>query len=133
MRRVFFFVVILFVLASCKHEEIPAKLNLTINIAVDGNPIQYDILEYQNDAGNPYQVSEVKFFISAVQLFKEGKMTAITDNYGIHYYDSNLPDTRSWDIADVLEEGAYDSIAFVFGLLPEQNVTGFSLIRRRTT
>lgn len=125
MKRVLFLVVILFVFASCKHEEIPAKLNLTFNIAADGDQIQYDVLEYQNDAGNPYQVSEVKFFISAVQLFKEGKMTAITDNYGIHYYDSNLPDTRSWDIADELEEGAYDSIAFVFGLLPEQNVTGF--------
>ena len=117
---------LLFCCLSCQKKDETGSLILNFQTKVDTQSIEYHSLQYENAAGNIFQVDEVKFFISQVILHStSGNLVSIVDNDGLHYYDSNLPNTFSWTIQDALPEGLYDSIFFVMGLSPAQNVTGF--------
>ena len=81
---------------------------------------------YQNAAGNLYEVNDVQFFISHVKLeTTSGDIVEIADNQGVHYTDTRIPKTLSWEVADVLPADEYKSITFVFGLEGAQNTTGY--------
>lgn len=114
-------------LLGCKPKpESKSTLSFNFKIEVDGTDISYHSVDYENLAGNKYQVDEVKFFISGVRFHaKEGQWHSIQKDEGIHYFDSNLPNTYNWMIDNELNIGNYDSVSFIFGLPPEQNVTGY--------
>ena len=81
---------------------------------------------YRNAAGNLYEVNDVQFFISHVKLeTTSGDIVEIADNQGVHYTDTRIPKTLSWEVADVLPADEYKSITFVFGLEGAQNTTGY--------
>lgn len=112
--------------ASCHKPESTGHLQIDFATEVDGASIRYDVLDYVNDAGNHYEVNEVRYFISRVKLQKaDGTEVTIADNSGIHYYDSDISFTSNWLISDELPVGNYESISFVFGLDEVQNVTGY--------
>lgn len=131
MSRPFTFLTILscLLLCSChKTDNSTTVGSLCINFqtVVDGSPLAYDLLDYVNAAGNRYEVNEVKYFISRVQFHKsDGTVISVSNNNGIHYFDSDIPSTHNWLITDELSKGKYDSISFVMGLDEQQNVTGF--------
>ena len=110
---------------SCHKQETTSNLKVRFSIQVDGADLIYHSLEYQNDAGNPYQVDEVKFFISELKFYQKGEWQPVASQKGLHYYDSNLPDTWNWLIENELNIGPVDSVTFVFGLLDSKNITGF--------
>lgn len=112
---------------SCqKTTSSDGKLSIHFALSVDGGEVVFDTLQYVNAAQNQYEVNEVKFFISDLKLYKHGGgVVSIQDNRSTHYYDAALSSTHIWNITDAIDIGAYDSIAFVFGLPPEKNVTGF--------
>ena len=111
---------------GCKKPTPTGHLQINFATEVDGIPIHYDIVDYVNDAGNQYEVNEVRYFISHVTLTKsDGTQVSISDGKGIHYYDSDLSQTHNWLIDDDLPIGEYKTISFVFGLDEVQNVTGF--------
>ena len=115
-----------FLCASCHKPDSTGQLQLQFTTEVDGTPLQYDVLDYVNDAGNHYEVNEVRYFLSRVKLQKsDGTEVAITDNAGIHYYDSDISSTHNWLVSDEMPVGEYKSISFVFGLDEVQNVTGY--------
>lgn len=122
---------IIFVLAtlccSChKDDTQTGKLSIQFAINVDNERAQYDTLMYVNASQNQYEINEVKFFISELKLYKDnGTIVHISDNRSIHYYDSQIASTHTWNISDSIPIGQYDSISFVFGLLPEKNITGY--------
>ena len=121
-----FLLVFLFCFASCHKPESTGRLQVYFDTKVDNHALQYDVLDYVNDAGNHYEVNEVRYFISRVVLTKaDGTQVSITDGEGIHYYDSDISSTHNWLIADELPVGEYESISFVFGLDEAQNVTGY--------
>ena len=127
MRRFFLLISLpLLLCVSCHPAEKTGSLTLDFVTQVGNQSVVYHTLQYENAAGNTYQIDEVRYFISHVKLYAAtGKVVAIEDHAGLHYYDSNIPSTFSWTISDELSEGQYDSISFVVGLLPEQNVTGY--------
>lgn len=111
--------------ASCNRPEKTGQLILTFETQVDGQQVDYHELHYVNAAGNTYQIDEVRYFISQVKLHSStGKVVVIENDEGLHYYDSNIPETFSWTISDEISEGLYDSVSFVVGLPSSQNVTG---------
>lgn len=121
----FFCLILLFVACRPKPES-TATLSINFKIEVDGQDISYHSLDYENVAGNNYQVDEVKFFVSNLRFHaKDRGWVTVQNNNGIHYFDSNLPNTSNWLIDNELNVGSYDSISFIFGLPPEQNVTGY--------
>ena len=126
--RTYLFLVLSLVLlcASCHKPESTGHLQINFTTEVDGVPLRYDVLDYENDAGNHYEVNEVRYFISRVKLQKmDGTEVTIADNSGIHYYDSDISTSSSWLVSDEIPVGKYESISFVYGLDEAQNVTGY--------
>jgi len=116
-------------LLSCKkdrQEEIPVdrtgKLILNFYHCYDTMLLRFDSLMYVNAAGNPYMVNEVRYFISRVTLHKsDGQQVSIDDWKVIHYVDTDIPSTWTWEIYDKIPAGDYESVSFVFGLPEDLN------------
>ena len=123
------FIFIVLVMMSCaKEKEVPdsslAKLEFRFEHTIGGDHIIFDSLMYVNDAGNPYLVNEIQYFISDVRLYSgPGKVKLIDDWKAIHYVDTDIPHTRSWEVYDPIEPGHYDSVSFTFGISAERNMS----------
>lgn len=82
----------------------------------------YDELIYTNAAGNQYMVNEIQYFISDVKLHRISGGYQLIDQWkDIHYVDTDLPETQTWDVFDPIEPGDYDKISFTFGISEEKN------------
>jgi hypothetical protein len=120
---------------SCKKEE-PfspvvtkyGKLTFKFYHQVNGMPMIVDTMEYVNAAGNPYNISEVQWFLSDVVLHNgDGSIKMITQNNGIHYIDSDIPSSQTWSITQDIPAGTYESISFVFGIKSDRNLSNMFL------
>ncbi len=123
-----FFVLIIFAaLTGCKKESTPTletgKIVLKFAHYVDGQPLVKDTMKYVNAAGNVYSVSELKYFISDVILHKsDGTNLLVYQGKDIQYVDESMPQTTTWNVADAISAGEYDSISFTFGINKEKNL-----------
>ncbi len=122
---------LLFSITACDNDEpvdepqdLSGRITISFVHLLDGQPLTFDTLKYINEAGNPYMVNEIQYFISDVRLFKsDGSEKIIDDWKDIHYIDTDLPETHSWEVYDKIELGTYDSISFTFGIAPEKNIS----------
>jgi len=129
MKLLYQIVCILLLFLSCKKDKNPettnnntGKIIFSFAHQVNGQPIQFDTLKYINDAGNHYLVSDIKYFISDVILYKSDGTTKMINEWNdIYYVDSNIPSTLTWSVYDKISVGSYDSIKFVFGITKEKN------------
>jgi hypothetical protein len=120
-------VLVLFSGCNDNKEKVVEEAKITIHFEhkIDGIKLQTDTLKYTNAAGNQYLVSEIQYFISDVTFYKNGGDSVFFDGLeDIHYVDSDIPETQTWDIADNFPAGIYDSIAFTFGISEEKNISG---------
>jgi len=100
------------------------KIAIGFDFKVDGDSLQVDTLKYFNAAGNPYLISEIQYFISDVTLYKsDGSSLNIDNPKDLHYIDSDLPDTWTWEINNDIPAGTYDSLGFRFGISEEKNIS----------
>ncbi|MBL7139010.1 MAG: hypothetical protein ISS17_09575 [Bacteroidales bacterium] len=112
---------------GCKKETPPdeqsqQKIILSFDFRVDGEKLQTDTMIYINEAGNHYLVNEIQFFISDVTLHHtDGSTYLIQEWKDIHYIDSDLPETQTWNVFDNIPAGSYQSISFTFGINEEKN------------
>jgi hypothetical protein len=91
---------------------------------IDGQPLTTSTMKYVNEAGNPYQVDELMYFISDVILYKnDGTSYKINGWTDIHYIDIGIASTLNWDVFDKIAKGKYDSISFTFGLSEALNTS----------
>ena len=107
-----------------KPQETTGKIVLKFHHLIDNKEIQFDTLIYVNAAGNPYLINEIQYFISDVTLYKnDGSEKLIDDWKDIHYVDTDIPSTHTWEVYDKIEKGTYDSISFTFGISEEKNIS----------
>lgn len=99
------------------------KLHISFQHMVEGEQLHFDTLIYVNEAGNPYLVNEIQYFISDVKLFGKKGVKLIDDWKDIHYVDTDIADTWEWEVYDEINPDDYDSISFVFGFEPEKNLS----------
>jgi hypothetical protein len=129
VRYKLFLIAFLLVLSfvGCNDEENPVqngKIVFRFDHKIYGSTIQTDTLIYINEAGNPYLISEIQYFISDVILYhKNGFGLLINSWKDIHYVDTDLTDTHTWEVYDDIPPGTYDSIAFTFGISKEKNIS----------
>jgi hypothetical protein len=91
---------------------------------VDNEPLLFDTLLYLNEAGNSYMVNEIQYFISEITLHAADDKTQSIDDWKImHYVDTDLSNTRTWEVFDPIPPGKYDSISFVFGISEHHNLS----------
>ncbi|MEZ5082569.1 MAG: MbnP family protein [Bacteroidales bacterium] len=104
--------------------EPPVKINLYFQHLIDHQEIDFDTLKYINEAGNPYLVNEIQYFISDIILYhSNGNSKRIEDWTDIHYVDTDLPETWQWAVYDDFEAGKYDSVSFTFGISEDKNIS----------
>ena len=116
---------LIFFLNACKEDpKGNGKIIIHFAHSVDGNPLEVDTLKYLNAAGNPYLISEIQYFISDVTLYKADGTSKLIDEWkDIHYVDTDLPETFTWEVYDEIPAGHYDSISFTFGISQEKNIS----------
>lgn len=113
------------IVASCKKdkkESEKATMRIQFTHKVDGAPLARNQMIYTNAAGNPYEVTEVMYFISELKLHRpDGTVVDPATWDDIHYIDTNIPSTFTWELPGDIPPGIYDSITFVFGLSEAKN------------
>ncbi|MCB0495074.1 MAG: hypothetical protein KDC79_02975 [Cyclobacteriaceae bacterium] len=121
----FFLLIILGASTSCTNntvqpEETAIELQFLHN--VNGDPLELDNIKYTNAVGQTYSIKTVKYFISRVTLHRtDGADITIPD---IHYVDIRDDATLTYELSEKIPYGSYSGISFVYGLVPEDNVTG---------
>lgn len=128
MNRITFLLCGIVLLASCKNQETSpeyGKLAIRIEHFVNGQPLHFDTMKYVNAAGNPYEVSEIQWFISDVAFVdKDGAVVSVDDGNSIHYVDTDIPQTLRWEIDKEILAGDYTAIRLIFGIKGEKNKPG---------
>jgi len=122
------FIIVIVVSTSCKKEEVtpavttPASIHLKFNFAhnIDGAAVVLDTIKYLNKANNLYSVTNFKYFICDIVLHK-GSDSIIID--GAHYIDISDNTTLTYSPSQLITNGTYDYISFIFGLNASKNKT----------
>lgn len=130
MRRLIFILISLAVFSCGDNDENNSdetktgKIKISFRHFVNNEPLRVDTLAYMNAAGNPYLISEIQYFISDVTLYKaDGTSKVIDDWKEIHYIDTDILETQTWEVYDDIAAGEYDSISFIFGIPDEKNIS----------
>lgn len=115
---------IAFLLSSChKEEKKYGHIALVFDHKVDGESINWDEMCYLNEAGNPYEINEIMYFISRVKLHQNGSVTELNPNLPFHYVNPDIPYSLIWENEADIPVGTYDSITFTFGLESVDNIS----------
>ena len=119
---------------SCtKHDE-HAYVDLNIGYEVNGEALVTDTLCYTNEAGNPFLITEIQWFLSNIQLLdQEGEWHTLcqreaTDSVAeltehIFYIDTDIPESQVLH-GKKIPIGNYTALRFTFGLDETDNETG---------
>lgn len=120
MKHLFVLAVIAVLFTSCKKEENKySTFKLHIDYKVSGVPLNYNQFTYLNAAGNTYEVTTLKYYLSGF-IFHKNDGTDFTSTE-VFYLDADSNTTLSFED---MPTGAYSGVTFVLGLLPEVNITG---------
>ena len=98
------------------------QLNFAFSHRVGTTPLSYDVMSYNNDAGNNYSVVTLKYFVSDIRLHKADGSSVLIDE--AHYVDGTDANTMVFTPTAKVPEGNYSSISFIYGLNEDKNVTG---------
>lgn len=103
-------------------EKVKTGLSLDFSHVVGNSGVVFNAMNYTNAAGNPYEVTEIMYFISDLKLYhQDGRVISFSEWEDIHYVDTNYPGTLSWKTESDIPEGRYDSIRFTFGISSAKN------------
>lgn len=127
MRASLFFTSLIFMLAvgGCSDNSIqPEETTVQLQFLhlIDNQALEMDNIKYSNALGQPYSIKTVKYFVSRITFHKsDGTDVMIPD---IHYVDVRDATTLTYDLSEKIPYGTYTGISFIYGLVPEDNVTG---------
>ena len=114
----------LFALAyfGCKDDEKqPGFVSIYFDHEVGGEALEFDNIKYASEAGHPFSVVRLKYYVSNITLHEKDGATFEIKN--VHYRDAAETETRSFS-TDNVPSGTYDKISFVYGLDETTNVDG---------
>jgi len=117
--------VVVLTLAGCKDKD-EKRGDLTIEFThnVDGSPVVRDSMMYENAAENPYEITELMYFISRVKLYHhDGRVIELFTDSPFHYVNPDFPETLEWKSVDEAPEGTYDSLTFIFRVKKDDNTS----------
>ena len=114
-------------LNSCQNDDnevFYGKVILKFEHKIDGSAAVYNNMKYVNAAGNQYEITNVQWFISDLTFYKKGQTPIVVKKTTrSHNIDTGIPTTQTWEITDDIPEGIYDSISYIFGFTPEENIS----------
>jgi hypothetical protein len=127
MQRIVWIGIIALMLFACEKKEgdpndLYGHIALKFEHRLNGKPLVYDQMIYENKAGNEYLVNEIQYFISDVTLQDaEGNKFILDAWKDIFYIDTDLPETHLHEFPDELTPGKYTLHSFTFGISAEKN------------
>ncbi len=105
-----------------KPQEKSPVLKIIFNHTIDGEPITFDKSIYVNDAGNPYLINEIQYFVTELTFLYDNGNEVIADSWKpFHYVDTDLDNTMNWTIPDTLLEGNVTALHLRLGFRDEVN------------
>jgi methanobactin biosynthesis MbnP-like protein len=126
MKALFRTLLIILLLIACESGNVVSlnavDVEITCRHHVDGNQLMLDQLVYSTAIGQAFSVKTVKYFISNIKLYKEDN--TIVELPDIHFVDIRLPETVNFILSEKIPTGNYSGLSFVYGLTPEENITG---------
>lgn len=115
------------VLTACTNNKVEAPISeatvtmgfihLNKNVA-----LELDNIIYTNALDQAYSIKTVKYFVSKITFLHEDGTKYIAPD--IHYVDIRNSETLQLELSKTIPFGKYSKISFVYGLEPEDNVTG---------
>lgn len=133
----------LMLLGSCSEKTMEADVNVAFTFTFEGQPVQFDSVEYTIASGQVIRIDNIQYFISDLALVdKDGKRTrlymdgepAVGGNgdgtstalplSGIHYIDSDIASSLQWNTGVKVPTGVYEYVEFVYGIDSVTNQTG---------
>jgi len=130
--RLFIVLIVVLSLLSCSKDNNEqqidkkgsGKILVLFDNVVKGESLIRNTYCYVNMAGNTYEISEVKYFISDLVFYRKDGYIKNIDGWGkIHYVDIDYPSTLEWNVYDNIPLGEYDSVAFIFGIRDQENIS----------
>lgn len=110
-------------LFGCKPSEKEVGIWVQPMCMVDGNELVTDTLCYVNAAGNRYQISDVQWFISNVEIRNvKGEWLPLDGKQNVHYAENAGIERFGWDVSVPVSK--YEKLRFTFGLNATDNITG---------
>jgi MbnP len=126
MKAFFTSLLIILLLIACESgNEVPPNavdVKITFMHLVDGEQLVLDQLVYSNALGQAFSIKTLKYFISEIKFYKEDN--TIIELPDIHYVDIRSTESLSYLLIEKVPAGDYTGISFVYGLSPEENITG---------
>ena len=121
-------------MASCTKPSDQADLTINIGYSVNEKPLVTDTLDYENEAGNQFLITEIQWFLSNIQLLgQDGKWHTLkhfdatdsgdTGTDHIFYIDTDNPESHTLH-GQKIPTGHYSLLRFTFGLDETDNRTG---------
>lgn len=111
-------------LAGCTSNTVdPEESAIKLNFAHlhNGDELVLDDIRYTNEVGQEYSIQKVKYFVSKITFHKnDGTEISSSD---IHFVDIKNSETLAMKLATKIPYGNYDKISFVYGLIPEDNIS----------
>jgi len=99
--------------------EFKADIQLDISHKVDAQPLQMDSIMYQNEAGNPYSVTRLEYYLSDFKFIRaDGSSEGIELT---HYCNPRTPESLHIDLT--LSEGSYTALEFLLGIPADRNLS----------
>jgi len=127
--KTIFVFLLLMILFSCKKEKTnqdkeSGNLKIEFSHSVDNLQLVKNQMVYYNAAGNKYEVSEIKYFISDLIIYYQNNSKVLINKWKtIHYIDIDYLNSLIWEIYDDLPTGKCDSVSFIFGLNEARNIS----------
>ena len=115
--------IVLLVLVGCTKDR-PEQATPSGSMAleflheVDGDSLEFAKMIYKNAAGNVFRVLRLKYFISGVSLFRNGKSAYYQASPAV--VNAMYPDERQVQLRQITA-GNYDSLSFSLGVVPNYN------------
>lgn len=114
-----------FLLSSCEKAGVMPRfssLSIEIDHVVNEDVLQLDPIQFVNEAGNVYSVTDVKYYLSNITLTSlDGSTFYDTE---IHYVDFEEIESLSIFL-DSINPGKYATISFDLGIDSVRNLTGY--------
>jgi hypothetical protein len=97
-------------------------LTIIFNHSNDDEPLTFDQSNYINQAGNPYLINEIQYFITdLIFRYNDGSDVAANNWEPFHYVDTDLEYSMNWIVPDTIREGTITGISFRLGFRDEVN------------
>lgn len=116
-------------LASCQPDPMEGGFNFNFSFSFEGRTLDFDSTVYIIESGNAIRINDIQYFISDVALVdKDGNRHRFQNEENqIHYVDSRIAATLSWETGENFPAGVYDYVEFTYGLDSATNRTGLFL------